>query len=573
MTSAKNIKNIVFDSIIRVVTKMPLALRDTVLDLRTSFPSRKAHHKVIPLYNEDEGLNSEIKDAVVDKNGEIILGDNIVRCWIEGKHQIKDLRRVDYVRLNDLLLVKNEGLFLDNHLMIEFTPTERTELMYIDYKEHKKARANYYSFRTNSRLFVSNDLISWKLIYAGKRGIKNSMVFVERSENTYLIFIEYTPGEVRERHKIIEYCFESEQISVSKEFYTCKEFLQDNSLPCCRHIHVIDKDPFTGNIYVGTGDNDFESAIWVSNDQGITYKKLYQDKSKFKEIATVEFEKAERDISEYDLDKIFEITAKNLDDEKLEFQDVTPYMYFKSKIIGISPNKHIMYVLIDEAQDYSLAQYRIISMLFRNSSVTLLGDLNQSILPFNHYDDYDGIVSTIGKFKKSPVTEKFELSKTYRSTYEINNFAKKVINMNNNYNQIDRHGDEVEVVKQNTFNAREILEESIKLKEQYNTVAIICKNIEETLLFKQEISNLENSSKFRMVTKNDNVFVEDKIMVIPSYLSKGLEFDAVIISNAGSDFYTEEERNLFYVVLTRALHKLKVYYTDKFTNLLDINNL
>ena len=277
MTSAKNIKNIVFDSIIRVVTKMPLALRDTVLDLRTSFPSRKAHHKVIPLYNEDEGLNSEIKDAVVDKNGEIILGDNIVRCWIEGKHQIKDLRRVDYVRLNDSLLVKNEGLFLDNHLMIEFTPTERTELMYIDYKEHKKARENYYSFRTNSRLFVSNDLISWKLIYAGKRGIKNSMVFVERSEKTYLIFIEYTPGEVRERHKIIEYCFESEQISVSKEFYTCKEFLQDNSLPCCRHIHVIDKDPFTGNIYVGTGDNDFESAIWVSNDQGITYKKLYQD--------------------------------------------------------------------------------------------------------------------------------------------------------------------------------------------------------------------------------------------------------------------------------------------------------
>ena len=57
-------------------------------------------------------------------------------------------------------------------------------------------------------------------------------------------------------------------------------------------------------------------------------------------------------------------------------------------------------------------------------------------------------------------------------------------------------------------------------------------------------------------------------MIIPSYLSKGLEFDAVIISNASDNHYSEKERNLFYVVLTRALHKLEVFYTDKLTNLL-----
>ena len=72
----------------------------------------------------------------------------------------------------------------------------------------------------------------------------------------------------------------------------------------------------------------------------------------------------------------------------------------------------------------------------------------------------------------------------------------------------------------------------------------------------------------RLITKNDNIFVSDKIMIIPSYLSKGLEFDAVIVSNASSNNYTEKEKNLFYVVLTRALHKLEIYHTDELTNLI-----
>ncbi len=78
----------------------------------------------------------------------------------------------------------------------------------------------------------------------------------------------------------------------------------------------------------------------------------------------------------------------------------------------------------------------------------------------------------------------------------------------------------------------------------------------------------ENSTKFRIVTKNDNVFVEDKIMIIPSYLAKGLEFDAVLVSNASDELFKKEEQNLLYVILTRALHKLEVFYTGNFTKLI-----
>ena len=303
------------------------------------------------------------------------------------------------------------------------------------------------------------------------------------------------------------------------------------------------------------------------------YKKLYSDKAYFKEFIETEFKKYGRDdVSSFNLDAIFDYTSASLENDSIEFQDVTPFMYLKSQIIGISANKNIKYVLIDECQDYSITQYKILAMLFKNSNITLLGDLNQSILPFNHHNNYNEILNTVKEFKPNAISSECDLTKTYRSTYEINNFAKQVISFMNGYSQIDRHGDEVVVNKQNEFNVNEIIENAVRLKKSYNTVAIICKNIEETLLYNQVVKTEAYQSKFRIVTKNDNVFVEDKIMIIPSYLAKGLEFDAVLVSNASDKFYNIDERNLFYVVLTRALHKLEIYHTGSLTPLLSGDN-
>ena len=300
------------------------------------------------------------------------------------------------------------------------------------------------------------------------------------------------------------------------------------------------------------------------------YRKLYSDKDAFISFVTKEYERFGRaeDLKQYNLSSIFDLTVESLSKESLEFQDVTPYMYLKSRIVGISANKNIKYVLIDEAQDYSITQFKILAMMFRNSNITLLGDLNQSILPFNNHNDYKEIESTIKKFKQNIISNECELSKTYRSTFEINEFAKQVLSNKNTYTQIDRHGDKVDVIKQNTNDPLQIINDALELKKSYNTVAIICKNIEETLLYNQEVQNNNLSSHFRLVSKDDKVFVSEKIMIIPSYLAKGLEFDAVIVSNANEENYSNYEQKLLYVVLTRALHKLKVYHTGELTKLI-----
>ena len=313
-----------------------------------------------------------------------------------------------------------------------------------------------------------------------------------------------------------------------------------------------------------------ENLVKIKIKIAALFKKLYSNKEEFINLVKDVAKKLNReDILNFNLDFIFDETAKNLSDDNIEFQDVTPFMFFKSKIIGITANKKIKYVLIDEAQDYSITQYKILSMLFRNSNLTLLGDLNQSIMPFNEHNNYNEIISTIKSFKPNAISNECNLTKTYRSTYEINEFAKKLIlNSNSNYSQIDRHGEPVKLNRQEKFNAEEIVNRAITLKKSFNTVAIVCKNIEETLLYNQIVKSEKYLSKFRIVTKNDNVFVEDKIMIIPSYLSKGLEFDAVIVSNASSEKYDESERKLLYVVLTRALHKLEIYFDKNLTPLL-----
>ena len=300
------------------------------------------------------------------------------------------------------------------------------------------------------------------------------------------------------------------------------------------------------------------------------YQSLYEDKEFFINFVTEEYKKYEKEhkLKNYDLEYIFEETKKSIDDGILEYQDVTPYMFLKSKIVGISANKNIKYVLIDEAQDYSITQYKIISMLFKNANISLLGDINQCISPFNTIQNYDKIVNVLKNQKQGAISEYKELSKTYRSTYEINDFAKKIFPLTAKYSQVDRHGDEVLLHKQQNFDVKEIINRAIELKKSYNTVAIICKNISETLLYMQEVQAQENPNLFRTVTKNDNIFVSDKIMIIPSYLSKGLEFDAVLVSNASEENYNSDERNLLYVVLTRALHKLEIFYTNKLTSLI-----
>lgn len=224
----------------------------------------------------------------------------------------------------------------------------------------------------------------------------------------------------------------------------------------------------------------------------------------------------------------------------------------------------IKYIIIDEAQDYTPLQYEIFYQLFKSAKMTILGDINQSINPFMNVGNYNNIYN----LSKSD-TLLINLTKTYRSTMEITKFSRNILTKNADDEYVERHGDEPKVIGFDDKNhMKEKLIEDIKYYQQknYKSIGIITKTARQT----EDLYNFlkDNNMDVKSIKKDDDSYANG-VLVIPSYLAKGLEFDVVLIYDASNKNYnSEDERLLFYTCCTRALHALNIYYLDEITSLL-----
>ncbi len=96
-------------------------------------------------------------------------------------------------------------------------------------------------------------------------------------------------------------------------------------------------------------------------------------------------------------------------------------------------------------------------------------------------------------------------------------------------------------------------------------MAVIARNRHEAVMIHKILSGYV---KCNLVVKAETTFPRG-ITVMPSYLSKGLEFDVVFVLNLDNPYTGEEEKNLFYTVCSRALHRLYIYTLDKLPGYLD----
>lgn len=281
------------------------------------------------------------------------------------------------------------------------------------------------------------------------------------------------------------------------------------------------------------------------------YLQLFLDIKLFKKLA------AGTELPE-DLDAICNYTIDQLKNNQIRYEDLAPYLYFKGKLEGIPNMSQIKHVVIDEAQDYSSIQYEIFYQLFNQNSLTILGDLNQTIHPLMETNTLEKIVEAF----HSPNSAILKLAKSYRSTNEIVEFTKQILPNREKVQSIHRLGEKpviIEVKEKDKF--CELLSKDIStfLQQGFRSIAVICKTARESL----EVHNhLKEQIDVTLITKDDEYF-KYGVVVIPSYLAKGLEFDVVLIYEANCvNYHRENERNLFYTICTRALHKLSIYYTD-----------
>ncbi|MBY2478469.1 AAA family ATPase [Clostridioides difficile] len=288
-----------------------------------------------------------------------------------------------------------------------------------------------------------------------------------------------------------------------------------------------------------------------------TYKNLFKNLEIFLDKANIEYDKKF-------IDNIKTYTMDNLSVRNLYYEDQVILLYLKGALGGIPNTSQIKYVIIDEAQDYTPLQYEIFYKLFKSANMTILGDINQSINPFMNVGDYNNIPNVLEND-----TCIINLSKTYRSTMEITRFSRQLLTKAIDDGYVERHGDEPKVIgfTEKNYMDKKLIEDIKTYKQKnYKSIGIITKTARETREVYEFLK--EKNIDVEAIAKDDDEYVNG-VLVIPSYLSKGLEFDVVIIYDASDERYnSEDERLLLYTCCTRALHVLNIYYLGKITPLL-----
>ncbi|HET7615473.1 MAG TPA: RNA polymerase recycling motor HelD, partial [Bacillales bacterium] len=253
--------------------------------------------------------------------------------------------------------------------------------------------------------------------------------------------------------------------------------------------------------------------------------------------------------------EICKFTMAKLADNELPWEDATPYLYFRDLIRGRAGFNWIRHIFIDEAQDYTPFQFEYMKRIFPRCQMTLLGDVNQAI-----HTHSQSVPSVLSAGTGDPGREeRIELMRSYRSTEPIVNFTKQIISGGEAIIPFNREGEKPKVMQVENKEElnRNVLSSIRQLREKgHKTIAVICKTLQES----QEVfRHLKTTLDVQILDKETYTF-EKGVLVIPAYLAKGIEFDAVILHDASEKVYRREsERNLFYTACTRAMHELYVY--------------
>lgn len=295
---------------------------------------------------------------------------------------------------------------------------------------------------------------------------------------------------------------------------------------------------------------------WKGIDTANIYRAFFEDKEVFEEVTAG---KIPEKLAQYMKNNLIE----NIENKKIDADDLAAMLYLKLKIEGLEESNLLKHIVIDEAQDYSMFQLYVMSMMTVGNSLTIVGDIGQGIYSFKGIDDWQKAIKLI----YGGDAEYRHLSQSYRSTVEIINYANRVLVKQNHYEQpakpVLRHGmvpEEIEYSTSKEF-CKSLDEIVHKVRaEGKNSIAIVGKTLDECKKIKALVKKNSNYD-FNLIKDDQKEFNLD-LIIIPSYLTKGLEFDCTIVYNLDKENYNDNEmdKKLLYVVLTRALHYEYVFY-------------
>lgn len=253
---------------------------------------------------------------------------------------------------------------------------------------------------------------------------------------------------------------------------------------------------------------------------------------------------------------LFQMLPKN----KLEYADVFPLCYLTLRTQNPIRYPYTRHLLVDEMQDYTAVQYAVLKLLFP-CKMTILGDASQSVNPYSS--------STLADIQQIfPKAQTVELCKSYRSTVEITNFAQH-ISRSSKLIPIERHGEQPQVRAFPSASAqvKDILDQIAAWRAQNcRAIGIICKTDKQAAALYRKIHAAYPDAQ--MLDFKGTAYCSG-LVVTTAHVSKGLEFDAVLVPDVDADnYHSALDRCMLYIACTRAMHCLTLTHCGAVSPLL-----
>lgn len=270
------------------------------------------------------------------------------------------------------------------------------------------------------------------------------------------------------------------------------------------------------------------------------------------------------DISDEIVRDVTQSSAALFAEERLEPEDIAALLYLQHIVEGMNKAEHFDHTVVDEAQDLSALEIAVIALATKRNSLTIVGDIAQGIHSYRGIHAWEEL--TKGIFAQL-FPSYYTLSQSYRSTIEIMRCANEVLR------QIElpetvlakpvlRHGEKPIMVK---ARSRAQLWEDISSRvvayqsEGFKTIAIVAKTIQAS---KKAHKGLQDKiADLTLLGTKDNQF-PGGVTIMPAFLTKGLQFDVVILLDVDAYQNNEWDAKLLYVAMTRPVHRLVMTQVD-----------
>ena len=286
---------------------------------------------------------------------------------------------------------------------------------------------------------------------------------------------------------------------------------------------------------------------------GKDYRRLLSDQEK---LCRLSHNAVTPDAAAYMARQCRLMSKKNL----VEIEDLAPLMLLHARLKGVDDTIRARFAAIDEAQDFSELQFAVLKQVLRTDRFSIFGDLSQGIHGYRGVSSWESLCRNVFH----GICQYRVLEQSYRTTIEIMDFANKVLAHIHNETLVHakplvRHGDLPQC--RSLFSGKQLLEAiAQRIKEHvesgYSSIAVVTKtDADAQKLYRGLLSAFPGIQ----LLKDGDTAYGGGIMVLPAHLSKGLEFDAVIVTCLNDDYADSNlDIKLLYVAITRALHRMDV---------------